>query len=67
MRSDDLDLIVEMQEKVAREAVNDVLDKISADIDKAKEELDGYDPNSLGVFASRVDEIIEKYKKEGAT
>lgn len=32
MRSDDLNLIVEMQEKVAREAVNDVLDKISAEI-----------------------------------
>ena len=40
----------------------EILDKISADIDKAREDLDGYDPNSLGVFVSRVDEIIEKYK-----
>ena len=46
-----------------KDELADVLDKISADIDKAREDLDGYNPNSLGVFVSRVDEIIEKYKE----
>lgn len=52
----------EVRERVDEELA-EILDKISADIDKAREDLDGYDPNSLGVFVSRVDEIIENYKE----
>ena len=40
----------------------DMLDKIRAEIDEVYEELDGYDPHSLGTFASRIDEIFDKYK-----
>lgn len=39
-----------------------VLDKIRAEIGEVYEELDGYDLQSLGTFASRIDEIIDKYK-----
>lgn len=41
-----------------------ILDKIRAEIGEVYEELDGYDPQSLGTFVSRIDEIIDKYKTE---
>ncbi len=40
------------------------LTKIRAEIDKVYEELDGYDPDSLGIFLSRIDDIFDKYKAE---
>lgn len=40
------------------------LDEIKAEIDREYEELDGYDPLSLGTFAEKVDDIIDKYKAE---
>ena len=43
---------------------NEVLDKIRAEIDKEYEELDGYDPHSLGTFVCRIDDILDKYKGE---
>ena len=45
----------------------EVLDKIRAEIDEVYEELDGCDPDSLGTFACRIDDIIDKYKTESET
>ena len=42
----------------------EVLDKIRAEIDEVYEKIDGYDPDSLGTFACRIDDIIDKYKAE---
>ena len=42
---------------------SDVLDKIELEIDKAYDNLDGYDPYALGTFANMVSEIIDKYRK----
>lgn len=41
-----------------------ILDKIRAEIDEVYEELDGCDPDSLGTFACRIDDILDKYKAE---
>ena len=41
-----------------------VLGKIRAEIDKEYEGLDCYDPHSLGTFACRIDDILDKYKAE---
>ncbi len=45
------------------EPLSEILDKISAEIREAREDLDGYDPNVLITFADRVDDIIEKYRE----
>lgn len=39
-------------------------DKIRAEISTVYESLDGYDPDSLGAFVSKIDEILDKYKAE---
>jgi hypothetical protein len=41
-----------------------ILDKIRAEISTVYESLDGYDPDSLGAFVSKIDEIFDKYKAE---
>ena len=41
-----------------------ILDKIRTEIGEVYEELDGYDPDSLGTFLSRIDDIFDKYKAE---
>lgn len=41
-----------------------IIDKIRAEIDEVYEELDGCDPDSLGTFACRIDDILDKYKAE---
>lgn len=41
-----------------------ILDKIRAEISTVYESLDGYDPDSLGAFISKIDEIFDKYKAE---
>ena len=41
-----------------------VIDKIRTEIDEVYEELDGYDPDSLGTFLARIDDIFDKYKAE---
>ena len=41
-----------------------ILDKIRAEIDEVYEELDGCDPDSLGTFACRIDDILDKYKAD---
>lgn len=43
---------------------NKVLDKIRAEISTVYESLDGYDPDSLGTFVCRIDDIIDKYRAE---
>lgn len=48
---------------VVSKSLNEVLDKIRTEIDGAYENLDGYDPDSLGALISKVDEIIDKYKE----
>lgn len=47
---------------VRGQPLSEILDKISAEIREAREDLDGYEPNALITFADRVDDIIEKYK-----
>lgn len=42
----------------------EVLDKIRAEISTVYESLDGYDPDSLGTFVSKIDEIFDRYKAE---
>ena len=44
--------------------IDKVLDKIRAEIDEVYEELDGCDPDSLGTFACRIDDILDKYKAD---
>lgn len=41
-----------------------ILDKIRVEINTVYENLDGYDPDSLGHFLSEIDEIFDKYKAE---
>lgn len=55
----DLDYVIK-QKYIERE----VLDKIRAEISTVYESLDGYDPDSLGAFVSKIDEIFDKYKAE---
>lgn len=43
---------------------NDVLEKLKADIEVAYDELDGYDPDSLDTFASRIDDLIDNLLSE---
>ena len=45
-----------------KQVLSTVLDKISAEIEKAQEDLDGYDPDSLSTFHLRVLQIVEKWK-----
>lgn len=47
----------------ALEERDELLDKIESEIDKAYDDLDGYDPYALGTFANMVSEIIDKYRK----
>ncbi len=44
--------------------INEVLDKIMAEIESAYEDLDGYDPDALMIFVDRALNIIDKYRKE---
>lgn len=46
------------------DGMSDVLDKIRAEIEYAYEDLDGYDPDALPTYISRVLQIIDKYRKE---
>ena len=41
-----------------------IIDKIRAEISTVYESLDGYDPDSLGAFVSKIDEIFDRYKAE---
>ena len=40
------------------------LDDVIGKIDKAYDELDGYDPSALGTFANRVSDILDNIGKE---
>lgn len=40
------------------------IEKIRAEISTVYESLDGYDPNSLGIFESRVTELIDNLLSE---
>lgn len=42
----------------------EVLEKLRADIEAAYDELDGYDPDALGTFASRIDDLIDNLLSE---
>ena len=41
-----------------------LLNEIEAEIDRAYDDLDGYDPHALGTFANIVTEIIDKYREK---
>ena len=47
-----------------REIVKPYLEKLKADIEAAYDELDGYDPDALGTFASRIDDLIDNLLSE---
>ena len=47
-----------------QEIVKPYLEKLKADIEAAYDELDGYDPDSLGAFASRIDDLIDNLISE---
>ena len=49
---------------VALEEQEPIIDKIRAEISTVYESLDGYDPDSLGAFVSKIDEIFDRYKAE---
>lgn len=42
------------------------LDDVIGKIDKAYDDLDGYDPSALGTFANRVSDILDNIGKESA-
>ena len=50
--------------KICEHDKNVVLNKIRAQISTVYESLDGYDPNSLGIFESRVNELIDNLLSE---
>ena len=39
----------------------DEIEKIRTEIDKAYDDLDGYDPHALGTFANLVSDILDKH------
>lgn len=47
-----------------QEIVKPYLEKLRADIEAAYYELDRYDPDSLGTFASRIDDLIDNLLSE---
>lgn len=47
-----------------QEIVKPYIEKLKADIEVAYDELDGYDPDSLGTFASRIDDLIDNLLSE---
>lgn len=47
-----------------QDIVKAYLEKLKADIEVAYDELDGYDPDSLGTFASRIDDLIDNLLSE---
>lgn len=56
----DIDAIVKAINKGWELRVNEIISKIRAEIDEVYEKLDGYDPDSFGTFACRIDEILDK-------
>lgn len=47
-----------------QEIVKPYIEKLKADIEVAYDELDGSDPDSLGTFASRIDDLIDNLLSE---
>ena len=47
-----------------QEIVKPCLEKLRADIEAAYDELDGYDSDLLGAFASRIDDLIDNLISE---
>lgn len=41
-----------------------LLEELNAEVDKAYDDLDGYDPSALGTFANRVSDILDNIGKE---
>lgn len=57
-------LIEEQRPITEQEIVKPYLEKLKADIEVAYDELDGYDPDALGTFASRIDDLIDNLLSE---
>lgn len=47
-----------------QEIVKPYLEKLRVDIEAVYDELDGYDPDSLGTFANRIDDLIDNLLSE---
>lgn len=47
-----------------QEIVKPYIEKLEADIEVAYDELDGFDPDSLGTFASRIYDLIDNLLSE---
>ena len=60
--------LLESQESIPaitkQEIVKPYLEKLKADIEAAYDELDGYEPDALGTFASRIDDLIDNLLSE---
>lgn len=61
---EDLNTAINMAMEALKDRPTATLDEIKAEIDREYEELDGFDPSSLGTFAEKVDDILDKYKAE---
>ena len=44
--------------------MKNLIETIRAEISAVYDELDGYDPDALGTFANKIEEILDKYKAE---
>lgn len=69
--TDALNVLTEVRDKIRelpaiteQEIVKPYLEKLRADIDVAYYELDGYDPDALATFASRIDDLIDNLISE---
>lgn len=60
----DRQIVREQPAITEQEIVKPYLEKLRADIEVAYDELDGYDPDSLGTFASRIDDLIDNLLSE---
>ena len=60
----DRQIVREQPTITEQKIVKSYLEKLRADIDVAYYELDGYDPNALAIFASRVDDLIDNLISE---
>lgn len=63
----DTSILIMLAEKGLRfeqEIVKTYIEKLKADIEAAYDELDGYEPDALSTFASRIDDLIDNILSE---
>lgn len=60
----DRQIVREQPTITEQDIVKPYLEKLKADIEVAYDELDDYDPDTLGTFASRIDDLIDNLLSE---